>query len=70
MDVLPNSRMRSLTLCLTFILCLTVIELSFGELIGYWDLNDANEAKDLSGNNNHGKNEGKPKTVAGKIKTA
>ena len=70
MDVLPNSRMRSLTLCLTFILCLTVIELSFGELIGYWDLNDANEAKDLSGNNNHGKIEGKPKSVAGKIKTA
>jgi len=62
--------MRSLTLCLTFILCLTVIELSFGELIGYWDLNDANEAKDLSGNNNHGKIEGKPKSVAGKIKTA
>ena len=59
-----------MTLYLTFILCLTVIELSFGELIGYWDLNDANEAKDLSGNNNHGKIEGKPKSVAGKIKTA
>ena len=70
MDVLPNSRMRSLTLCLTFILCLTVIELSFGELIGYWDFNDANEAKDLSGNNNHGKIEGNPMSVAGKIKTA
>ena len=55
------------SLFLTFILYSTVIELSFGVLVGYWDLNEANETKDLSNNNNHGKIQGKPKLVVGKI---
>jgi len=59
-----------LTFYPALILCLMVANFSFGELIGYWNLNDANEAQDSSGNNNHGKIEGKPKSVAGKIKTA
>ena len=70
MDLIPNSRRRLLPLFLIFILYLTVTELSFGELIGYWNLNDVNGAKDLSDNNNRDKIQGKPKSVAGKIKTA
>ena len=67
MDLIPSSRRGLLTLFLTFILYSTVIELSFGVLVGYWDLNEANETKDLSNNNNHGKIQGKPKLVVGKI---
>ena len=70
MDLILNSRRGLLTLFLAVILCSTVTELSFGELVGYWDLNDANKAKDLSDNNNHGTIQGKPKSVVGKIKTA
>jgi len=69
-DLILNSRRGLLTLFLAVILCSTVTELSFGELVGYWDLNDANKAKDLSDNNNHGTIQGKPKSVAGKINTA
>ena len=67
MDLIPSSRRGLLTLFLTFILYSTVTELFFGELVGYWDLNEANEAKDLSNNNNYGKIQGKPKSVVGKI---
>ena len=67
MDLIPSSRRGLLTLFLTFILYSTVTELFFGELVGYWDLNEANETKDLSNNNNHGKIQGKPKLVVGKI---
>ena len=59
MDLIPNSRRRLLPLFLIFILYLTVTELSFGELIGYWNLNDVNGAKDLSDNNNRDKIQGK-----------
>lgn len=70
MDLIRNARYQLLTFYPALILCLMVANFSFGELIGYWNLNDANEAQDSSGNNNHGKIEGKPKSVAGKIKTA
>ena len=70
MDLIRNARYQLLTFYPALILCLMVANISFGELIGYWNLNDANEAQDSSGNNNHGKIEGKPKSVAGKIKTA
>jgi len=43
-DLILNSRRGLLTLFLAVILCSTVTELSFGELVGYWDLNDANKA--------------------------
>merc|ERR1712096_174102 len=65
-----GARYQLLTFYPALILCLMVANFSFGELIGYWNLNDANEAQDSSGNNNHGKIEGKPKSMGGKIKTA
>ena len=70
MDLIPNSRRGLLAVFFTVILYSMITELSFGELVGYWSLNDPNEAKDLSDHSNHGKIEGKPKSVAGKIKTA
>ena len=43
---------------------------SFSALVGYWSFDQGDSVKDLSGNNNHGKIQGKPRSVTGKIKTA
>ena len=45
MDLIRNARYQLLTFYPALILCLMVANFSFGELIGYWNLNDANEGK-------------------------
>ena len=59
-----------ITFSLILLLSLMITNYSFSALVGYWSFDQGDSGKDLSGNNNHGKIQGKPKSVVGKIKTA